>query len=89
MNCLCCQGGSGEEDPTQTLILGPLTEGKGSQRDQQLRANRLGLAAGAYMLLGAEGVASVAAALGLGVSRSEATAAGLGMSAGDFLEWCN
>lgn len=41
------------------------------------------------MLLGAEGVASVAAALGLGVSRSEATAAGLGMSAGDFLEWCN
>ena len=67
----------------------PLTEGKGSRKDQQLRANRLGLAAGPYMLLGAEGVASAASALGLGISRSEATTAGLGMSAGDFLEWCN
>lgn len=37
------------------------------------------------MPLGAEGVAFVATALGLGISKGEATTAGLGMSAGTSL----
>lgn len=75
---LACLHGSGEEDPTQTLILGPRTEGTGSRRAQPPLESSFQKTN--CLLLGAEGVAS--GALGSGISKGAAITAGLGLSTG-------